>query len=656
MLSPHQQLANVGTSGDHGGTSGEQGEQQGGAELANVGVHRGGAGGDEHGALANVGRGGGGAPDRDRNVGGPDPMRDRRAGAGDDEADDAAAVRKRRRGGVQAVFQSASPDDLAPGETSVTFFKPPELVRHSPFGARKFRVDFDGQRDIALSTPATFVFRVPRSFDLLTDAYLKVQLPPIWSPVYPPVSLGGAGPAEKWTPWAPYEFRWIDGVGAHILSEVRISCAGYDLACFSGDYLACVAARDYDAQRFAAFQELTGDLPELNDPANAFGRANTYPSAFRVAAAHEAGTQPSILGRQLSIPLAAWFAHSSQGAFPLVCLANNYELVISVTLRPVQEWFRVRDVEDPGNLFPHVAPDFNRAPFQMHRFLQTPPQADVSLPYPNTVNLWDADVHLEVGGAFLGAFERDQLARSNPRYCVKDVVVYRRDNVAGTNNDRLAGGGGMVAAWMWHFRRSDVQFRNEWANHSNWAYANRLPANVQLAPVIVQDAPSLSNRGPARNRDGSNTGIFLSGDVSDVNRRGILRSAAVRFDNDYREDTFPAAAWNHVTRYAGSRNVRDDGLYCYNFALRPDAEAPQPSGEFDSNSRKNIQLEVALFPPPRDLAGSTFAVTCDANGNPISATAPPSGIYQYTYNMTVYEERYNFIQFADGKVGPMLQR
>ena len=49
------------------------------------------------------------------------------------------------------------------------------------------------------------------------------------------------------------------------------------------------------------------------------------------------------------------------------------ELEITVTLRPIQELFQVRDVFDHENRFPYIQPDFNRNEFQMYRFLQSPP-------------------------------------------------------------------------------------------------------------------------------------------------------------------------------------------------------------------------------------------------------------------------------------------
>lgn len=96
---------------------------------------------------------------------------------------------------------------------------------------------------------------------------------------------------------------------------------------------------------------MSGNIPELNDPGNAFNRANTYPSAFFATDTSETiGAEPSIRGRQIYIPINAWFTLDSRCAFPLVSLQYN-ELEIYVTLRPIQELFQVRDVFDYENDF-----------------------------------------------------------------------------------------------------------------------------------------------------------------------------------------------------------------------------------------------------------------------------------------------------------------
>ena len=86
---------------------------------------------------------------------------------------------------------------------------------------------------------------------------------------------------------------------------------------------------------------MTGNVEELNNPAYAFGRTNAYPSASYTT--DTTGAEPSIRGRNLYIPINTWFTLNSNCAFPLVALQYN-ELNVSVTFRPIQDLFQVRDV------------------------------------------------------------------------------------------------------------------------------------------------------------------------------------------------------------------------------------------------------------------------------------------------------------------------
>lgn len=546
----------------------------------------------------------------------------------------------------RSMFTVDVPADLKPGEHGASFFHPPAVQRAFGFGKQQFRVDMDAPRDLSATAPTQFHFKIPRTIDLLNDAQLVFTLPPIWSPVYPPVPATGGR-------WAPFEFRWIDDLGAQVVTEIRITAGNQQLALYSGDYLSTIAKRDYDASRYAAFCDLTGDVPEVHDPANAHGRANCYPSAFVTHTTDPAlGTQPSVEGRVVRVPLGAWFTQSSQAALPVVCLAEGIDLTVSVTLRPLQDWFRVRDVFDPANDFPLCRPDFNTLPFQLHRFLQSPPQADVSAPYANTTNYWNADPYLEITGSFLTAYERLEVASKPQRYLMRDVKVYRQDSVAGSTMLKLESVGGMVTAWTWHLSRSDVAARNEWANHSNWPYRNRPPAALVPAPASA-DMPGIGNLGPRLNpasagAGGVNTGIFLSGDATDVNRKQILATNAVLINGEYLETDFPASTWNRGLRYTASRGTRDDTLFVYSFALSPSAEAEQFSGGRDTSRLHRVQLKMSVHPPPLNTAQASQTVLCDDAGNVISVNVLPSGQFQYTYNLVVYEERLNFVEFSGG--------
>ena len=103
--------------------------------------------------------------------------------------------------------------------------------------------------------------------------------------------------------------------------------------------------RDFSSEKKDLFNKMTGNVAELNDPAhwnartnNLTGAANFYPNAVHTT--NTDGAEPSIRGRTLYIPLNTWFTLQSKCAFPLVSLQYN-ELVINVTMRPIQDLFQV---------------------------------------------------------------------------------------------------------------------------------------------------------------------------------------------------------------------------------------------------------------------------------------------------------------------------
>jgi hypothetical protein len=155
---------------------------------------------------------------------------------------------------------------------------------------------------------------------------------------------------------------------------------------------------------------MIGNVPELNNPANSGSYVNSYPNAYYTDS--PAGAQPSIMGRILYIPLNSWFGLKSQQAFPLVSLQYN-ELQITVTIRPINQLFRIRDVFDHTNNFPYVAPNFNLNYMQMHRFLQTPPDETLGPnSYIDTRGVWYADINLNCTYCFLSNDESALFAKN----------------------------------------------------------------------------------------------------------------------------------------------------------------------------------------------------------------------------------------------------
>ena len=549
-----------------------------------------------------------------------------------------------------------------------TFFKS-TYAKYTNFGLQKFRIDFDGQKNLRMSEDSKFTFYIPRYAELLMDTYLVITLPNIWSPVLPPASCN-----ESWT---PYEFKWIENVGTQLIKDITISVGGQTLQKITGNYLLALIQRNFNGTERDLYNRMTGNIPEMNNPAFSSTNNGKYPNAFYNYTNEPAGIEPSIRFRKLYIPINAWFTMSSKMAFPLVALQYN-TLQIDITLRPVRDLFVIRDVSNVNTgeetlpaLFPqystpnYIQPNFNDTLQQFYRFIQQPP--NVELNYGNSTRSdWNADVHLMSTYGFLSGDEAKQFASMPQQYLIKSVYEWNYENVTGSRRVWLQSTLGMVSSWMFYFQRSDAYLRNEWSNYSNWPYNYKpvglIPAPNELVPCPWTpppcDNPSLvecygPGWNPALNEP---TGLFMTQSFSVENQKDILLNLGILLDGKYRENILDAGIYNYLEKYTSSRGSAPDGLYCYNFCLNTEPTEFQPSGAINASKFSTIELEFTTFYPPLDPSAN-FLTICDPETNvPIGVNKPTWRIYDYNYNLTIFEERFNMLTFVGGNCGLMYAR
>jgi hypothetical protein len=387
-------------------------------------------------------------------------------------------------------------------------------------------------------------------------------------------------------------------------------------------------------------------------------RSNAYPNAYFDAST--GGAEPSIRGRQLFIPLNLWFGNSSKQAFPLVALQYN-ELNINVTIRSVNELFKIRDVKDKGNNYPLIQPNFNVDYQQMHNFLQTPP--NIELNYADKRTSWNADVHLISTYGFLTKDENKVFASKEQRYLVKDVFEKTFHNVTGSKKiktDSL----GMVSSWMLFLRRSDANLRNEWSNYTNWPY-EFIPQPISYSNDFtgynnpfydVTTTPFYpTNIGPAVNANGDATGLYTTGKYTIANHKEILQTLGILFDGKYRENTFTSGIYNYCEKFLRSNGSDNDGLYCYNFCLDTSPFTLQPCGAINCSKFSTIELEFTTHSPSYDENAQVLTI-CDANGDIVGINKPSWRVYNYTYDLQLFEERFNVLIFNGGNCSLMYAR
>jgi hypothetical protein len=576
-------------------------------------------------------------------------------------------------GGLLNIVSYGNQNVILNGNPSKTLFKC-TYAKYTNFGLQKFRLDFDGSRALRLNETSKFTFKVQRYAELLMDTYLVVTLPNIWSPIMPPTGCGYTDGQ-----WRPYEFKWIDNLGTQMINKVTFTVGGQIIQQYTGQYLYNFVERDFGDAKKALYYKMTGNVPELNDPANYGTRVNVYPSAYPLADATKfpQGPEPSIRSRKLYIPLNIWFTLAAKMAFPLVSMQYN-ELYIDIELRPIVELFVVRDVTSNDMCYQQA--NQNIPEFQFHRFLQPPP--DIDLNYTDFRTNWNADIHLISTYAFLSEDEVKVFAARPQQYLIKEAFNYDFNNVTGTNKVKLESSLGMVANWMWFFQRSDAYLRNQWSNYTNWPY-EYLPYDLQSTfrtpkypsvtylgscPIDIHNNnkkiydPYINPFGqPYQFYDNTDyiadapSNIRVTGEYQVGNQKDIMLNWGLLLNGKYRENTYDAGVYNYIEKYVRTSGNSPDGLYCYNFGLHTNPFDFQPSGAINLSKFTTVEFEFTTFQPPLDPSAQVITI-CDNSGNIIGINKPTWRIYDYNYDMTVMEERYNILSFTSGNAGLMYAR
>ena len=542
-------------------------------------------------------------------------------------------------GGLMQLVSQGQANILLNGNPSKTFFKS-TYAKYTNFGLQYFRVDYEGTSTLQLSADSTFIFKIPRYADLLMDAYLSFDLPNIWSTILPPQVDPVTGQLSD---WSPYEFKWIDNIGTSLIRNITITCGNQKLQEYSGEYLNAMVQRDYNNTRKDLYNRMTGAVPELTNPASIYG--GKYPNAYYTD--NIAGPQPSIVGRTLMIPLHGWFGFKSMQAFPLVALQYN-ELRVSVTLRPINELFMIRDVLDVVNGYPYVAPNFNLFYMQMYRFLQPPPDSILSqASYQDTRSVWDPNFHLHCQYCFLSNDESKLFAMNEQKYLITQINQYPYYNVTGPNRVSIPSTG-MVKDYLFFFRRSDANLRNQWTNYTNWPYAE-IPYTLQLAPTQDIDQYLV----PGLNPDATATNLYITPLYSPAYIRDILISLGVLFDGEYREEVLPFTIYNYLEKYSKSYGNGADGIYCYNFCINTNPFDLQPSGASSMSRYNRIEFEFTTITPPLDPQAQSIAICDPSTGALIGINKPTWRIYDYNFDLYLFEERVNMVVFVGGNAGLM---
>jgi hypothetical protein len=462
------------------------------------------------------------------------------------------------------------------------------------------------------------------------------------------------------------------------------------------------------------------EFPFFNFETLSIQGAVGYPSAFfDKTSLQGGGPEPSIRGRRLYIPLNTWFCNNSKQPFPMVA-SQYSELFIDITLRPLKELFVIRDVSSYYNGsqdrlsyniydnvftdetkeyitnneqqifraetffindYPHIAPNFNLTEHAMYRFLHPPPNPLFDYSNADKRVQFNTDIHLVSTYGFLSEEENRELSQKEQSYLIKDVHEYTFRDLVGTQKIQLDSTG-LISNWTFFMRRSDVDIRNEWTNYTNWSYNNIKPQLVLEGGTIrelyinegqLYDPAIIGNNVFTLNNEQNfiepPIEYFASGPFNIQNEKNIIKRLEVLLDGKLRETRLDSGVFQYIEPFMRSSGGYTDGLHFYNFGLKTDPFSIQPNGAINLSKFSKIELEIETELPPLD-PDAEFNVVCanldntaenDAeninNGAQIIGVNKESfRLYKYTYDLRLFEEKYNVVNFVAGNCGLMFSR
>lgn len=625
-------------------------------------------------------------------------------------------------GGLLQLTAYGQSNIILNGNPQKTFFNA-VYKSYTQFGLQRFRLDYTGERMLSLDSETEFEFKVPRYGDLLWDSYIVVNMPNIWSPLHYRDDIDGN--------WFPYEFKWTKELGLAMINEITIHSGGSVLARYSGEFMSAMLNRDENS-KLELLNRMIGNIPEMNDPKkynggqypnavnNIDGALDDSPPKYNENGENQpdtnpdiVGMEPSIRGRKLYIPLSAWFCNSPKTALPLVALQYQ-EVFISIKFKPIKQLFTILDVscelESPNdcesfkafdqykkicNYFDNgnASNDVNK-PFvfgwrefnddsrkspntadeldQLWRFLQPPPsmhklKASNSSYYGNKRNDWNADIHILSTYIFLDNEERNHIASKNHSTLIKTQYEWDFLNSTGSKSVNVPSRD-MVTNYMWRFRRSDVDKRNEWHNYQNFPWEDVVPKkpsikNKHISVKKLTDTSkdilitNLVNDSGSQFEDLNLFNLYYSDNLNTKYIKNIMIDMGIIMGDDYRENTLDEGVYSMVEKWCRTSGTAKSGLYCYNFCIDSNRLIYQPCGAQNTNKWKHVTFEFNTIQPPKNMnEGATQSEFICDEGNIIGLRKNQWKLNEYNYDLRVFEERYNMIEITSGRMGLMLAR
>lgn len=310
--------------------------------------------------------------------------------------------------------------------------------RHTNFSMESISQTFLTTPTLSIGPMSSFTCRIGRSGDLLSQMYLSIEMPDIYSD-------------------DRLRFRWVANLPQMMLYSYSVVVDTQTIDQRWGEFTDIWNELTNTIDKQYSLDKMSGNTEDFISP-KAFEKRvivhnNNLSYSFYPKAT---STTPSIKGRRLYIPLDFWFTKSSVAALPLVALQYQ-NIDITIQFRPLDQLYQVFDYAKGEYVSPSTYT--NRYPGEnvgISRFTAYGGGG------PSIVNL---NGYIDANFIFLDTIERNYIATTSLDFLIERVYRTEVGMVSGQSvSDVIIAN--PVKEMIWVMQLADANLYNDWSNYT----------------------------------------------------------------------------------------------------------------------------------------------------------------------------------------------
>ena len=548
-------------------------------------------------------------------------------------------------GGLLQLSKYGSQDQYLTGNPQMTFYKA-VYRRFTNFSMESIRLTCDGPDELSESTDVKLSCRVNRNGDLITQVYFVCNIPDIYSGYETNIDSDGTQIDDPQS----YDFQWCKALGAVMIRKVSLTIGGSTIDELYGEWIE-IWHELFDKNNKNNFDKMIGNTPDVFIPSFSIGQGSVYPTSTLDPALNTDPNifsdsafltnpylkVPSIVGRQLYIPIPFYFCNNPGLALPLIAL-QYHEVAFTVELRPLNEIYTIIEAKaEEDNFKSRVKPELLKDHHKINNFI-TKITNNKFTKGENLTNTsakfqgWGLDPHFDVNYVFLDKEERNRFASVTHEYLIEQTQTVSFLGVVGNKTLNLPLHH-PVKMLVWTAARTDFENLNIYNNYTNWKFEEVPDYSNQALSDIFGEADIDTATGTLIDR------MMIAYNNDEIPnkfnffrwKQDIITSSRLLFNGIERFSSRNGPYFSRTQHYQHNIVCDKPGVHVYSFSLEPSKY--QPSGYCNMSNIPTIQMEIETLP----------IKSTESDNDTLQ--------YEYKYNINFYSINYNILKIMNGMGG-----